>query len=157
MGNATPHDGNWYFTGDQPVDGHQITYLLPPTLFAMQAAAQDCKAEHIQLDQIRDPNVSQLEIVPANEELEDLELIVTGRGMWIPNSYAALCLEHGLSPVDVWKRVYGAILQDGHGTGCSPLIEFLQYQMLGTAGTNMAIFGHQDLVQPPISAEFLRH
>ena len=32
MGTTTMYDGNWYFTGNQPVGGTQITYALPASL-----------------------------------------------------------------------------------------------------------------------------
>ena len=77
--------------------------------------------------------------------------------MWIPNTYAALCVEGGLSPVEVWNRVYGEVLRNGHSDCCAPLVQYLQYQLMGTVTLNTVIFGATDLLQPRVSAEFLRH
>ena len=77
--------------------------------------------------------------------------------MWIPNKHAALCLEDGLSPVAVWNRVYPALLQDGLTAVCSPLVQYLQYQLLGTATANDALYTNRDLLQPQVTSEFLRH
>ena len=95
---------------------------------------------------------------PDDTNLVDLELITTRRGMWISNSYAALCLEEDLSSVDVWTRVYGMILQNGHSEACKPLIEYLQYQLHGTGDANSAIFDKvNELRQPRVTTEFFRH
>ena len=104
------------------------------------------------------PDVTQLVMEPDDTNLVDLELITTRRGMWIPNSYAALCLEEDLSPVDVWTRVYGMVLQNGHSEAFKPLIEYLQYQLHGTGDANAAIFDEViELRQPRATPEFLRH
>ena len=155
MGITTPFDGNWYLSGNQPVAGNQINYILPDTLFTPQARVQVYSPERIQREV--GPEMSQLVMVIGNDDLEEAELITTRRGMWIPNRYAALCLEEELSPVDVWNRVYGAMLQNGHTMVCSPLVQYLQYQLQGTVDGNTAIFNAQDLNQPCVTTEFLRH
>ena len=157
MGSNTPYDGNWYMTGDQPVDGNQITYSLPGSLLALQAEAQVFTPEKVQLELSADGEVTQLDMTPTDENLEDLKMVSTRRAMWIPNLYASLCLEDGLTPVDVWNRVYGNILTNGHAAVCSPLVQFLQYQLLGSHASNTAIFTAQELVQPRVTSEFLRH
>ena len=102
--------------------------------------------------------MTQLVMEPDDTNLVDLELITTRRGMWIQNKYAALCLEEDLSPVDVWTRVYGLILQNGHLEACKPLIKYLQYHLHGTGDANAAIFDEvNDLCQPQVTPEFLRH
>ena len=63
--------------------------------------------------------------------LEDLELLTTRRSMWIPNQYAALLLETGLSPVAVWNRLYPQLLQDGNTILCKPLLTFIQAHIIG--------------------------
>ena len=145
MGITMPFDGNWYLSGDQPVASNQIHYILLSTLFAPQPGVQLYSPERIQREV--GPGMSQLTMVIGDDDLEEAELITTSRGMWIPNRYAALCLEDGLSPVDVWNRLYGALLQNGHATICAPLVQYLQYQLQGTVATNTAIFDTQDVGQ----------
>ena len=121
MGITTPFDGNWYLSGGQPVAGNQIHYILPGTLFTPQPGVQLYSQERIQREV--GPGMSQLTMVIGDEDLKEAKLITTRCGMWIPNHYAVLYLEDGLSPVDVWTRVYGALLQNGHTTECSPLVQ----------------------------------
>ena len=75
--------------------------------------------------------------------------------MWIPNHFAALLLEENLSPIDVWERLYGALVRDGVIDVCLPLLEFLSYQILGSAPSNAAAFA--DLSQPNANAALVRH
>ena len=155
MGITTPYDGNWYLSGGQPVAGNQISYILPASLFTLQAATQVYTPERIQRE--LGDGMAQLLMVIGEDDLEEAELVTTRRGMWIPNQYAALCLEEGLTPVDVWNRVYGAILRNGHTAICAPLVNYLQYQLQGTVLGNTAIFSPEDLHQPRVTADFLRH
>ena len=101
--------------------------------------------------------MSQLNIAVDDEANLDKLNLVTTRRCWIPNQYAILCLEENLSPVETWERVYGMILQDGYSTVCAPLIQYLQYQLLGTAINNAAIFDTTLPEQPWINRDFLRH
>ena len=154
---ATAYDGNWYLTADQPVGGSQITYLLPPSLLEEVDAAQCYKPARIQRELAHQLDAAQLTPDASDANLEDLESIITRRGMWIPNGYAKLCLG-GLNPAEIWTRVYGEILRNGHATACKPLVEFLQYQIQGSGEFNMALFDEKtDLAQPRISTVFLRH
>ena len=68
-----------------------------------------------------------------------------------------LCLGERLSPVEVWNRLYNTIIQNGHLEACSPLIRFLQYQLLGSEPDNLAVYQEGDLTQPNASPSFLRH
>ena len=157
MGVTTMYDGNWYFTGNQPVGGNQITYALPASLFTSLPAAQVYVPERIQRELSNTPDLSQFTYEISEDTLDELVSVTTRRGMWIPNKYAALCIEGGLSPVEVWNRVYGEILRNGHTACCAPLIQYLQYQLMGTSTLNTAIYGPTDLQQPRVTAEFLRH
>ena len=157
MGHVTPFNGSWYFMGDQPVGGSQITYEYPPDLFTSNAGAQVYSPERIQREIVNTPGLGQLMIVVDDANVDDLVLIETQKGMWIPNKYTALCLEDGLSPVAVWNRVYPALLQDGLTAVCTPLVQYLQYQLLGMATLNDALYANQDLLQPRATSEFLRH
>ena len=49
------------------------------------------------------------------------------------------------------------MLQNGHTTLCSPLVQYLQYQLQGKIAGNTALFDAQDLHQPHVTIEFLRH
>ena len=157
MGQATTYDGNWYMTGDQPIAGHQITYELPTTLFGCVPEAQCYSPDRIQREISNDPDLQLITVTVDDDNLEDLVSITTRRGMWIPNSYAALCLGDDLGPVEIWNRLYGVMLQKGHATVCSPLVQFLQYHFRRAVRSNEAIFDSTDLSQPRVNAEFLRH
>ena len=132
-----------------------ITYALPGSLFASQADVQVFTTKKVQLELSNEGDVSQLDMTPDENNLEELMLVGIRRAMWIPNLYALLC--HKVTSVDVWNRVYGNILQNGHSAVCSPLIQFLQHQLLRTHVSNTAIFTLQELVQPRATSEFLRH
>jgi len=159
----TPYDHQWYFTGGDIVGGVPVTYQAPDDLLAPRdafpvntytaARIQTLVSHDLEIDQVGVPEVALTE-----EEVEDLELISTSRGMWIPNTYAALCLGEGLSPTEVWRRVYPQLMQKGHLACCAPLVEFLRYQILGTHGMNTAIFDpDNELVQPRLNARLIRH
>ena len=137
--------------------GNQITYVLPTTLFTLQPPAQVYIPERIQREIANTPDLSQLTYKISEDTSDELVAVTTRRGMWIPNPYAALFLEGGLLPVEVWNRIYGEILRRDHIASCSPLIPFLQYQLMGTSGLNTAIFGTTGVLQPRVSAEFLCH
>ena len=77
--------------------------------------------------------------------------------MWIPNQYAALCLEEGLNPVETWSRIYGMILQDGATVACKPLIDFMRVQLMGDVVDNESFFDVDELPQPRPGRSFLRH
>ena len=77
--------------------------------------------------------------------------------MWLPNQYAALCLEEGLSPAEVWSRLYGQVLQDGASDACKPLLMFLRVQILGDVMVNAAIYDPVELPIPRPSISFHRH
>ena len=53
--------------------------------------------------------------------------------------------------------MYSLILQNGHGAACEPLVKFLQYRAMGAVENNTAIFSHEDLLQPRVTADFVRH
>ena len=83
-----------------------------------------------------------------DENVADIKQVNTYCGMWLPNQYAALCVENGLSPVEVWSRLYGQILQDGTSGICKPLITFLRVQVLGDVIVNAAKYDPLELVVP---------
>ena len=157
IGVTTIYDGKWYMTAGQPIRGQQILAEVPADFFGEVGPVQCYTPDRIQRELGNTPDVTQLEYVVDDANLPDLVAIGTRRAMWIPNSYAALCLEDSLTPVDIWNRVYGAILHNGHGQVCAPLIQFMQYQLLGTGADNSALFTETDLPQPRVTADFLRH
>ena len=101
LGITTVHDGNWFLSSDQSIGGHQVTCSLPADLFAEVEPAQSFTPERIQRESANKPSQVQLVVTINEANLDDLELIIPRRGMWLPNQYASLCLEEGLSPVDV--------------------------------------------------------
>ena len=157
MGQVIAYDGNWYLMGDQPVAGNQIMYELPAMLFSEVPEAQCYTPDRVQGEISNDPDLQLVTVVIDKDNLEDLVSILTRRGMWIPNSYVALCLGEELGPVDIWNRLYRVMLQKGHTTVCSPLVQYLQYHLGGAVGSNEAIFDSSNLLQPRVNAEFLRH
>ena len=59
--------------------------------------------------------------------------------------------------VDIWNRLCNTLVQNGHLEACSPLIRFLQCQLLGGDPDNHAVYQEGDLTQPNVSPAFLRH
>ena len=157
MGITTIYDGKWYLTSGQPVGGQQIIYEVPADLFGEVGPAQCFVPDRIQRELGNTPDATLLTYTANDANLPDLTPITTRRGMWIPNSYAALCLEDNLTPVDIWNRVYGLMLSNGHTVICSPLVEFMQYHLMGAIATNLGIFDDTSLLQPRVNADFLRH
>ena len=156
MGRSTPWDGKWFMTAGQSIDGHWLTYNMPDDILDCTAGpSQTYVADRIQREIADTPGARELEIFVSDENLEDLNLISTRRSMWIPNHFAALLLEENLSPIDVWERLYGALVRDGVVDVCLPLLEFLSYQILGGAPSNAAAFA--DLSQPNANAALVRH
>ena len=158
MGITTAYDGRWYMTAGQPIRGQQIIFEVPDDLFGEVAPVQCYTPDRIQRELGNTPDATQLEFTVNDANLPDLVAVGMRRSMWIPNSYAALCLlDDDLSPAEIWNRVYGMLLQNGHTAVCSPLVQFMQYQLLGSADTNAALFSDTSLVQPRVAADFLRH
>ena len=77
--------------------------------------------------------------------------------MWIPNQYAALCLEEGVSPVDVWGRLYRALRRDSTLEACSTLVDYLQAQLRGNVKSNESPYDADELVEPRTDVSLIRH
>ena len=157
IGVDTAYDGNWYISANQPIGGNQITYAVPADLFGVCKDIQVYTADRIQREIGNDPSLRTLPVVANDANVADIEQVSTYRGMWMPNQYAALCLEEGLSPVEVWSRLYGQILQDGASDVCKPLLTFLRVQILGDVMVNAAIYDPAELLIPRPSISFHRH
>jgi len=80
----------------------------------MGVPVQTYLATRIQMELGNDPDLAQIipDITDAN--FDDLELLNTRYSMWIPSQYAVLVMEEGLTPGEVWTRLYSTILQNGH-------------------------------------------
>ena len=154
---ASAYDRHWYLTLGQPIGGSMITVDLPGDMFALRNEAQVYSPDRIQRELANNPDATQLEVDENEIDNDDVETIITRRGMWLPNAYVALCLGEQLTPVDIWNRLYNTLVQNGHLEACSPLIKFLQYQLLGSDPDNHAIYQEDDLTQPNVSPSFLRH
>ena len=134
-----------------------ITIDLPGDLFALRTEADVFTPDCLQRELANNPDATQLEVDKNDIGNEDVESVASCRAMWIPNAYAALCLGEQLTPVDIWNRLYNTIIQNGHLEACSPLIRFLQYQLLGSDPDNQAVYQEGGLTQPNVSPAFLRH
>ena len=88
----TLYDGEWFLTANQPVGGNLINYLLPEDLFTEVNPAQCYNPDRIQREVTNLPDATQLTYTVNDTNFEDLEVITTRRGMWVPNQYAHLCL-----------------------------------------------------------------
>ena len=157
MGVTTPFDNLWYISAGQPVGGHQTTYELPSDLFETQDDSSVYTPDRIQREIGNKPDSSTITALANDQNVADIELVTTRRGMWIPNQYAALCLEEGLNPVETWSRIYGMILQDGATVACKPLIDFMRVQLMGDVVDNESFFDVDELPQPRPGRSFLRH
>ena len=71
--------------------------------------------------------------------LTDLDLITTRKVMWIPNKYASLVVYGEYNPIEVWKRVYGALLRDGVLTEYAPLVDFLCASVINSSTNTTAV------------------
>ncbi len=157
IGVSTAYDSNWYVAANQSIGGNQITYKVPTDLFGVCKDIQVYTVDRIQREIGNNPDITTLPVVASEANVVDIEQVNTYRGMWLPNQYAALCLEEGLSPVEVWNRLYGQILQDGASDACKPLITFLRVQLLGDVMVNAAIYDPVELPIPRPSLSFHRH
>ena len=157
IGIATEYDNRWYLTAGETTGGQQSTFELPSDFFEVTEDVQVYTRERIQREIGHNPEARSL--VVLTDDVEDTELVRTRRGMWIPNHYAALIVEEGLSPVEIWNRIYGRILQDGVAQACEPLVDFLRIQLLGHEATNTAFYPSEsdELHQPRNSRSFLHH
>ena len=134
-----------------------ITIDLPGDLFVLQTEASIFTPDCIQRELANNPEATQLEVDKNEIDNDEIETVTTCQAMWLPNTYAALCLHKQLTPVDIWNRLFNTIVQNSHLEACSPLIRFLQYQLLGNNPDNLAAYQEGDLTQPNILPAFLRH
>ena len=157
IGIATEYDNRWYLSAGETTGGQQSTFELPSDFFEVTEDVQVYTRERIQREIGHNPEARNL--VVLTEDVEDTELVRTRHGMWIPNHYAALIVEEGLSPVEIWNRIYGRILQDGVAQACEPLVDFLRIQLLGHEASNTAFYPSEsdELHQPRNSRAFLHH
>ena len=77
MGNTTSFDGKWYLTEDQPVAGSQITYELPPSLFAAVPEVQCYSPDRLQREVTNNPDLQLITVIIDENNLEDLMSIQT--------------------------------------------------------------------------------
>jgi len=157
IGVSTAYDGNWYVSANQPIGGTQITYTVPSDLFGVCKDIQVYTADRIQREIGNNPDLTTLPVVASDANVADIKQVNTYRGMWLPNQYAALCLEEGLSPAEVWSRLYGQVLQDGASDACKPLLMFLQVPILSDVMVNAAIYDPVELPIPRPRMFFHRH
>ena len=157
MGVTTPFDNQWFIAAGSPVGGHQTTYLFPDDFMDDQDDVQVFTADRIQREIGNNPEASVLTVDANDANVEDLELVTTRHAMWLPNQYAALCLEEGLSPVEIWNRIYGVILQDGNTRSCKPLVNYLRVHLLGDVDANEGFFDPNELRQPRPGRSLIKH
>jgi hypothetical protein len=129
VGQPAQHAGTRHFlsSGDS-IHNQFVTHELPANFLTTLAPQYSFTADRIQREISHAPDEVQVAVDTEEEaNLEDLELVLTTtrRSMWIPNHYAALVLDTGLSPVTVWNRLYPQLLQDGNTVSCEPLLTFL--------------------------------
>ena len=137
--------------------GVHITYDVPPDMFNVTLPMQTYTTDRVLRELATDIEAKVLIPEAITENVSDLELVTTRRTMWIPNYYAALCIEEDMSPADVFKRVHGALVQDGVSKECKPLVDFLKAQLIGNDKSNYAIYSDSELTQPRSSAALIRH
>ena len=157
LGENSPFAGSWYVTGGQPVGGVHITYDVPLDMFGVTSPMQAYTVDRTQRELANDITIKTLIPEPTTENVVDIELISTRRSMWIPNQYAALCVEEDMTPVDIYSRVHAALLQDGVAMECQPLVDFLRAQLVGAHHTNAAIYLESELTQPRSVTSLIRH
>ena len=124
IGNPTQYDDKWHLTVGEPIQGSQITIDLPGDLFSLTQTTQTYDAITSNAKLANQPDATSLVPVVDDTIVETLELVTIQRAMWIPNRYAALYLDEQLTPTNIWRRIYPALLANGHATACKPLIRF---------------------------------
>ncbi|MGH7954648.1 MAG: hypothetical protein ACREOZ_01680, partial [Gloeomargaritales cyanobacterium] len=136
----TPWDNkSWAFLGD--VINNQIaTVRWPETAFrltspvnvtTMQQFQQNMGAG-VQFQSEEEEETAQFE--EANEEEKDghevapatVESIKTRYMMYVPPKYVPLLLGRHLTPMETWECVGNAIIRDGNGQACEPLLNWLR-------------------------------
>ena len=157
MGVTTPYDNNWYIAAGSPVGGQVITYDFPDEFFDVPSDVQVYTPDRIQREIGNNPDSRTVAVISNDDNVGDIEIVTIRNAMWMPNQYAALCIDEGLSPVEIWNRVYGVLLQDGATRACKPLVDFMRAQLWGNVRVNEAFFGRGALRQPPTSRSLIRH
>jgi hypothetical protein len=128
VGQPAQHAGRHFLSSGDSIHNQFVTHELPANFLTTLAPQYSFTADRIQREISHAPDEVQVAVDTEEEaNLEDLELVLTTtrRSMWIPNHYAALVLDTGLSPVTVWNRLYPQLLQDGNTVSCEPLLTFL--------------------------------
>ena len=153
------HAGRYFLSSGDCIHNQFVTHELPVDLLDEVNPQYSFTADRIQREITHAPDEPQIPVDTEDEaNLEDLELITTRRTMWIPNQYASLVLETGLTPVAVWNCLYPQLLQDGNTASCLPLLDFIRAQIIGNHPNNGAIFDETfDLVIPRMDAALMRH
>ena len=113
IGVTKPFYNHWFVTANYPIGGHHMTYQLPYDLFEYVYYVQTYTPNRIQWEIIHNTDITCIDAVAKDANVEEIEKLVTRRGMWIPNQYTVLLLEEGISSVDIWDWLYGALHQDG--------------------------------------------
>ena len=144
-------------TGGQPVGGVHITYDVPPDMLDVTSPMQTYTADRVLREVANDIEANVLIPEATTENVIDLDLVTTRRTMWIPNKYAALCIEEDMSPVEVFRRVQNALVQDEVSNECKPLVDFLRAHLVGNHPSNSAIYLDSELTQPRSSTSLIRH
>ena len=60
----------------------------------------------------------------------DLEPLTFRKSVWVLNRYVALLLEDNLVPFNVWTPLYREMCVEGFLPLCTPLIDYLRFQLL---------------------------
>ena len=158
IGHSDPAtDGNWFLTSGELIGGQHVTVEVPMDLFSRADAVNTYTPDRIQRELGNDPELTSLAPVANDENVADIEAIITRYAMWIPHQYAYLCIGDDLTPADIWKRVYPALLAHGHTGICKPLVDFLRVQLVGPDEANEVILDEGDLTFPRPSPSLLRH
>ena len=159
VGQPAQHAGRYFLSSGDSIHNQFVTHELPADFLTTLAPQYSFTADRIQRAIGHAPDEVQVAVDTEDEaNLEDLELLTTRRSMWIPNQYAALVLDTGLSPVAVWNRLYSQLLQDGNTVSCEPLLTFLRANIIGDHINNGAIFDETfDLFIPPVDAPLMRN
>ena len=74
-----------------------------------------------------------------------------------PNQYDTLCPEEGFNPDDVYDRVYNSILQYGLDDVYLPLVQFLQYKIMGNYAHNTSCINENNEIVNPRANNSILH
>jgi hypothetical protein len=125
-----PYDGQGLaFFGGDVVNGQMPTSMtIPDTLFSQVTVTAHIPSDGLIQQLIAADPVAEI-FGPFLAGTADVEPVTTRQLVVVPNKYAALLLQVGMTPKAAYLAISGMIHQDGNEVACTPLLEWLRLTM----------------------------